>query len=306
MALSNIRKYEADEDMSRGYGAESAGKAVKVHKRKKEKTKRKGRFFLGAIPYSVLEIGLVICFAALAYPTFSDWWNSKTQTHAIATYTETVDDMSEEEYTAMLEAAQAYNEMLYELGSSAALTQAEQIDEDYWDILDVSGTGIMGYITIDRINVNLPIYHGTDEGVLQIAAGHLEGSSLPIGGENTHSVISAHRGLPSSLLFTNLDKLEVGDTFTITVLDEVLTYEVDQITIVLPDEIEGLYIEEGKDYCTLMTCTPYGVNSHRLLVLLIWMIISARRRKKRAKAQEAIKRREREPETEHDTWREPR
>ncbi len=136
----------------------------------------------------------------------------------------------------------------------------------YTDTLDVSGTGIMGYITISKIGVELPIYHGTSDGVLQVAAGHLEGSSLPVGGAGTHAVISAHRGLPSAKLFTNLDELEVGDTFTITVLDRVLTYEVDQISIVLPTETDLLQPVEGKDYVTLMTCTPYGINTHRLLV----------------------------------------
>jgi sortase A len=137
---------------------------------------------------------------------------------------------------------------------------------DYNSILDISGTGIMGYVTIEKLGVELPIYHGTSEGVLQVAAGHLEGSSLPVGGEGTHSVLSAHRGLPSARLFTNLDKMEAGDTFTVTVLDRKLTYQVDQIKIVEPQEINNLIIEEGKDYCTLMTCTPYGINSHRLLV----------------------------------------
>ncbi|MCD8105673.1 MAG: class C sortase [Lachnospiraceae bacterium] len=214
----------------------------------------------------ILVAVLLIGFGILLYPSVSDWWNSRVQTRAVATYEEAVDSVEEEDYSEYFEAAYAYNDMLREIGSNQTITSPDLVEEDYWNLLDVGGTGIMGYITIDRINVQLPIYHGTDAGVLQAGAGHLEGTSLPVGGEGTHCVISAHRGLPSSTLFTNLDQLEVGDTFTITVLDEVLTYEVDQITIVLPDEIENLYIEEGKDYCTLMTCTPYGVNSHRLLV----------------------------------------
>lgn len=210
----------------------------------------------------VFFVGLVI----LLYPTVSNWWNERVASRAISTYDEAVAALSEADYTAYFEAAEAYNENLASIGSASTIPSPELVDEDYWETLDITGTGIMGYITIDKINVQLPIYHGTDAGVLQIAAGHLEGTSLPVGGESTHCVISAHRGLPSALLFTDLDQMEVGDTFTITVLDQLLTYEVDQISIVEPDELEDLYIEEGKDYCTLMTCTPYGVNSHRLLV----------------------------------------
>lgn len=183
----------------------------------------------------------------------------------ITDYGEAVSNLAEEDYSAYFEAAEAYNEALSEAGSAAALAEPSLV-EGYEETLDITGTGIMGYITIEKIDVQLPIYHGTDASVLLAGAGHLEGSSLPIGGESTHSVISAHRGLPSALMFTNLDRLEEGDTFTITVLDRVLTYEVDQISIVLPDDVENLYIEEGEDYCTLMTCTPYGINTHRLLV----------------------------------------
>lgn len=209
----------------------------------------------------VFAIGLSL----LLYPSVSNWWNEKVTTHAIATYDSLVAEISEDDYSAYFEAANEYNAAIAALGSATAISLPDLI-EGYEETLDISGTGIMGYITIDKINVQLPIYHGTSTGVLQIAAGHLEGSSLPVGGESTHCVISAHRGLPSAKLFTDLDQLEVGDLFTITVLDQVLTYEVDQITIVEPDQIEDLYIEEGKDYCTLMTCTPYGINSHRLLV----------------------------------------
>lgn len=209
----------------------------------------------------VFAIGLSL----LLYPSVSNWWNEKVSTRAIATYDSLVADISEDDYSAYFEAANEYNTAIAALGSATAISLPDLI-EGYEETLDISGTGIMGYITIDKINVQLPIYHGTSTGVLQIAAGHLEGSSLPVGGESTHCVISAHRGLPSAKLFTDLDQLEVGDLFTITVLDQVLTYEVDQITIVEPDQIEALYIEEGKDYCTLMTCTPYGINSHRLLV----------------------------------------
>lgn len=227
----------------------------------KERAKKHDRLWT-VVLVAIALVGLGI----FSYPSVSNWWNMRVQTRAIATYDAAVADMAEADYSAYFEAAQAYNEMITEIGSEAAISNPNLVDADYWDVLDITGTGIMGYITIDKINVLLPIYHGTDAGVLQVGAGHLEGTSLPVGGESTHSVISAHRGLPSALLFTNLDKLEVGDTFTITILDEVLTYEVDQISIVLPEEIENLYIEEGKDYCTLMTCTPYGINTHRLLV----------------------------------------
>ncbi|MCD8074844.1 MAG: class C sortase [Lachnospiraceae bacterium] len=210
----------------------------------------------------MLLAGIVI----LAYPSVSNWWNEKVTSRAIATYDAAVANLSATDYTAYFEAAEAYNAMLAEIGSSRTIPSPELVDEDYWDLLDVSGTGVMGYVTIEKIDVQLPIYHGTDVNVLQTASGHLEGTSLPVGGESTHCVISAHRGLPSALLFTHLDQMEIGDTFTITVLDRVMTYEVDQISIVEPTEIEKLYIEEGKDYCTLLTCTPYGVNSERLLV----------------------------------------
>ncbi len=226
--------------------------------------KRKKRLSRRGVTVLLLII-FFVGLSVLLYPTVSNWWNSKVQSRVVSNYSEAVEDLTAEEYEAYFEAAEAYNEALYQIGSSTMLADPELLD-GYEDTLDITGTGIMGYITIDEINVELPIYHGTDSSVLSAGAGHLQGSSLPVGGANTHSVISAHRGLPSALLFTNLDKLEVGDTFTITVLDETLTYQVDQIAIVLPTEYENLYIEDGEDYCTLMTCTPYGINTHRLLV----------------------------------------
>ncbi|MCD8395656.1 MAG: class C sortase [Lachnospiraceae bacterium] len=232
--------------------------------------KQRGKMKRGARKDRMITILLVCVLLAgiviVAYPSVSNWWNDQVTTRAVATYDEAVADLSETDYTAYFEAAEAYNEQLAEIGSARTIPSPELVDEDYWDLLDVSGTGVMGYVTIEKIDVQLPIYHGTDVNVLQTASGHLEGSSLPVGGESTHCVISAHRGLPSALLFTHLDQMEIGDTFTITVLDRVMTYEVDQISIVDPSEIEYLYIEEGKDYCTLLTCTPYGVNSERLLV----------------------------------------
>lgn len=211
----------------------------------------------------ILVLVFFMGLSVLLYPTVSNWWNSRVQTRAIASYDAALQEMDEKDYTALFEQADAYNAALREL--SSPLTSYDEV-AGYEDILDITGTGIMGYITIPRIEVELPIYHGTDEGVLQVAAGHLKGTSLPVGGAGTHCVISAHRGLPSAKLFTDLDELEVGDTFTITVLDRLLTYEVDQIHIVLPEETEELEIVDGKDYVTLLTCTPYGINTHRLLV----------------------------------------
>lgn len=220
-----------------------------------------GRSHVTLILFIVLLVGLAI----VIYPTFSNWWNERVQTRAVASYDEAVATLTETDYTAYFEAAEAYNAAIVELGSPTAVANPDLL-EGYEELLNVSGTGVMGYITIPRINVQLPIYHGTSASVLQVGAGHLEGTSLPVGGESTHCVISAHRGLPSATLFTHLDQLEVGDTFTMTVLNEVLTYEVDQITIVYPDELDNIYIVDGQDYCTLMTCTPYGINTQRLLV----------------------------------------
>ena len=211
----------------------------------------------------MLVFVFIIGLSVMLYPPISSYWNSKVQSRAVASYSNAVKSLTEEEKDTMLKKADTYNEKLKDV-NRPFLNYAEA--GDYNSILDISGTGIMGYVTIEKLGVELPIYHGTSEGVLQVAAGHLEGSSLPVGGEGTHSVLSAHRGLPSARLFTNLDKMEAGDTFTVTVLDRKLTYQVDQIKIVEPQEINDLTIEEGKDYCTLMTCTPYGINSHRLLV----------------------------------------
>ena len=211
----------------------------------------------------ILILIFLVGLSVMLYPTVSDYVNQKNQSRAVASYSEEVENLSDVDYQAYFDAADDYNRRLAE--TPDAFYRPEEVS-GYTDTLDVSGTGIMGYITIPKIGVELPVYHGTSDGVLQVAAGHLEGSSLPVGGAGTHAVISAHRGLPSAKLFTNLDELEVGDTFTITVLDRVLTYEVDQISIVLPTETDLLQPVEGKDYVTLMTCTPYGINTHRLLV----------------------------------------
>ena len=210
----------------------------------------------------LLILVLVVGLSLILYPTIADWWNSFHQSRAIADYDAILSEMKED-YTHLFEAAMAYNEQLRQL--KFPLMHYDQVP-GYDDLLDITGTGIIGYIDIPSIQVELPIYHGTSEGVLQIAVGHVEGSSLPTGGENTHCVISAHRGLPSARLFTDLDKMQIGDTFTLSVVDRILTYEVDQILTVLPHEVEPLYMQEGEDYCTLVTCTPYGINTHRLLV----------------------------------------
>ena len=201
----------------------------------------------------------------LVYPTFADWWNSFHQSRAIAGYAEKVSQIDDAEYEKMIEDARAYNKTLLERGDGR-FNMTDEERETYNSVLDIDGSGIMGYVDIPKINVSLPIYHGTDEAVLQIAVGHIEGTSLPVGGEGTHCVISGHRGLPSAKLFTDLDQLQEGDIVQITVLDETLTYEIDQIRIVLPNELQELAIDPKKDYLTMVTCTPYGINSHRMLV----------------------------------------
>ena len=211
----------------------------------------------------ILILIFLVGLSVMLYPSVSDAVNRKHQSRAVAGYAEEVEQLSDADYQTYFDAADAYNR---QLNTTPNAFYKPDLVSGYAQTLDISGTGIMGYITIPKIGVELPIYHGTDEGVLQVAAGHLEGSSLPVGGAGTHAVISAHRGLPSAKLFTNLDELEVGDRFTITVLNRVLTYEVDQISIVLPTEIDQLLPTEGMDYVTLMTCTPYGINTHRLLV----------------------------------------
>ncbi|XCP84634.1 class C sortase [Roseburia hominis] len=212
---------------------------------------------------TILVFVFFIGLSVVLYPFISDYWNSRNQSRAIATYSDTVAQMDEADYEAMLEEAHAYNKEL--LGLSFPFVEYESLGK-YEDILDISGTGIMGYVTIPVLGVELPIYHGTDERALQVAAVHLAGSGFPVGGIGTHAVISAHRGLPSAKLFSDLDEMMEGDIFNITVLNQMITYEVDQIRIVLPEEVEELKIDADKDYCTLMTCTPYGINSHRLLI----------------------------------------
>lgn len=208
---------------------------------------------------SILIIGICI----ILYPSFSSWWNARVQSQAISNYDKAVSDLGSDEKKKLFERAERYNRELAEL--PAPFSDYNTI-EGYERILDITGTGIMGYITIPKINVYLPIYHGTSPEVLNIAVGHLQGSTLPIGGKSRHSVISAHRGLPSSRLFTDIDQLVEDDVFTITILDEIYTYSVDSIQVVLPTELDSLNIIPDEDNVTLMTCTPYGINTHRLLV----------------------------------------
>lgn len=212
----------------------------------------------------LLFLVFIIGLSLLLYPSFSDWWNSMHMSRVITDYVNLIEEMDEDEYAGILEEAQAYNESL--LTRSNGYTTTPEQKELYPKLLNFAGNGVMGYIEIPGINVSLPLYHGTDEAVLQVAIGHLDWSSLPVGGPSTHSVVSGHRGLPSAKLFTNLDRLQEGDLFYFRILDEILTYEVDQILIVEPTEIDSLMIMDGKDYCTLFTCTPYGINTHRLLV----------------------------------------
>ena len=200
----------------------------------------------------------------LLYPTVSNLWNRAHQSRAIATYTKQVEKLDDSQNKEMLKAARKYNKSLLKKSDHWKLSKKDK--KKYESLLDVSGTGIMGYIEVPKIDCSLPIYHGTDEGALQIAIGHLEGSSLPVGGKSTHCVLSGQRGLPSARLFTDLDQMEEGDVFVLNVLGRKLAYEVDQIKVVLPDEMSDLEIVQGKDLCTLVTCTPYGINTHRLLV----------------------------------------
>ena len=199
----------------------------------------------------------------LLYPSISDFYNQKQQSKVIVNYEELLKDLETEDYSEYFDKANEYNK---KLASYEDPFLSYKKVKNYDKTINIDGYGMMGYISIDKIKVELPIYHGTSEQVLSKSVGHLEGSSLPVGGLGTHAVLSAHRGLPSSKLFTDLDRLEIGDIFTITILDQLLTYEIDQIVIVEPHDIRDLKIDPEQDYVTLMTCTPYGINTHRLLV----------------------------------------
>ena len=209
---------------------------------------------------AIFFVGLCV----LLYPTISDFWNEKRQSQAIINYDDLIVDLTPEDYTDFFAKADIYNQKIRNM--PYPFLGYKNVSEEYYNTLDVNGNGMMGYITIEKIKVQLPIYHGTSDQVLNSAVGHVEGSTLPIGGTSTHAVLSAHRGLPSAKLFTNLDKLEKGDIFTIRILDRTITYQIDQILVVLPEETNDLNIVSGEDYCTLVTCIPYGINTHRMLV----------------------------------------
>ena len=211
----------------------------------------------------ILLISFFIGLSVLLYPSISSYWNSKTQSKAIVDYESMLSQYRPEDYTALFDQAHTYNEQLSQL--SDPLTEYNTLT-DYYNILNITGTGMIGYITVPKISQELPVYHGTSDDVLSVAVGHLQGTSLPVGGENTHCIVSAHRGLPTAVLFTHLDRIEVGDIFYFTILDRTITYEVDQIRIVEPNDTSLIQIVDGKDYCTLLTCTPYGINTQRLLV----------------------------------------
>ncbi len=218
---------------------------------------------LGKTATVIMLVLFFVSLCVLLYPSISQYWNAKVQSKAVADYNAMLDSMKEEDFEKYFAEANDYNERLNAL--AYPLTDHSKL-KDYNKVLNLGGDGIMGYIIIDKIGVELPVYHGTSNRVLDTAVGHIEGTSLPVGGEGTHAALSAHRGLPNAKLFTNLDRLEVGDTFTLNILSEVLTYQVDQIKVVLPSEVNDIRTVAGEDYCTLITCTPYGINSHRLLV----------------------------------------
>ena len=226
----------------------------------KKTVKKKSDLMVNLILIGVMVLGVLI----VAYPTISDWWNSYHSTRVIASYSEKVAAIDTAEVDRMLAEAEAYNRELIDNDHRFALSDEEL--EYYHSILDVTGDGTLGYIEIPKLHISLPIYHGSEESVLQTAIGHLEGTSFPVGGTGTHAVLTGHRGLPSARLFTDIDQLVDGDHFAVHVLNRTVTYEVDQIHIVLPEEMEDLQIDPDKDYCTLVTCTPYGINTHRLLV----------------------------------------
>mgnify|MGYP002797790821 CR=1 FL=1 len=226
------------------------------------------------IPGILFGLLFLIGFGILVYPTVADQWNTYRQSRLISSYERTVEEMEPEDFSAEWEKARAFNDTLTQnsiYGDVFGEEDQELEDTDYWKVLNVGKDGVMGYLSIPKINIKLSIYHGTADDVLQTGVGHLNGTKLPIGGESTHSVLAAHRGLPSARLFTDIDQMKKGDKFYIHILDETLAYQVDQILdMVDKDDTEtlekALQIEEGKDQVTLFTCTPYGVNSHRLLV----------------------------------------
>ena len=211
----------------------------------------------------VLILIFLLGLCILLYPIVANWWNSKVQVQVIANYESVIQQIDQNYYEKYFREADAFNEKLRSM--EAPLYHAEELT-DYMDVLNIDGNGVMGYLNIEKLRVELPVYHTALPDVLNSGVGHIEGSSLPVGGKGTHCALSAHRGLPSAKLFSDLDEMEIGDIFTMTVLDRLMTYQVDQIKIVLPQELEELTIDPEQDYLTLVTCTPYGINTHRLLV----------------------------------------
>lgn len=216
------------------------------------------------LPLILIILVFIVGLGVLIYPVLSEFINARNHSSAVAGYSDAVNKLSEIDYQQLLDQAQQYNEDLS--ANQYRYDNTEEANLAYESNLRLSNSDVMGYIEIPKIDVKLPFYHGTDQAVLQVGVGHLQGSSLPVGGISSHAVLSGHRGLPSAKLFTNLDQIELGDTFTIYTLNMMLTYQVDQIEVVEPEEAEGLNIVPGGDYITLVTCTPYGVNTHRLLV----------------------------------------
>ncbi len=235
-----------------------------VRQKKREMTSAGAKRRRGDVVSIIIVIIGLVGLGLMAYPSFSDWWNSMHQSYAIANYDQAVVEMNTEELEKTIADAEKYNKKLAKTGMRFAMSEKER--ERYNSLLNVTGNGMMGYIDIPKIDVTLPIYHGTSDAVLQVAIGHIEGSSLPVGGKGTHCCVSGHRGLPSARLFSDLDALAVGDLFSLTVLNKTTTYEVDQVRIVLPTDVNDLAIDRDQDYVTLITCTPYGINTHRLLV----------------------------------------
>ena len=244
-------------DMTVAGSAQAAGEAVTKEKGKAKAKKR-------SLSNILMGIALAVGTMLLVYPKASDYWNSFTQSRSIMGYAEQVAQMSAAEYAKFISEAEEYNAKLAENGNEWHMTQGQK--KVYESRLTFDSTGVMGYIDIPKISTKLPIYHGTSDAVLQTSIGHLAESSLPVGGKGSHCVLSGHRGLPSAKLFSDLDMMVQGDTFTLSVLNETYTYQVDQIRVVEPTDLRELTIRPGMDLCTLVTCTPYGVNSHRLLV----------------------------------------
>lgn len=254
-------------------------KQIKVGTGTKRKEKKKRSWLARNILTILLSIVLIVGLGLLLYPTFANWWNSSRQSGAVKQYMADLEQIDYEAVLASIESAKEYNADIAK-GGSIAWKFSDEDQKRYDEELNVSGVGIMGYIEINSLDVTLPIYHGTDEAVLQQGIGHLEGTSLPVGAKSfdddlgvvadpndaSHCVVSGHRGLPSSKLFTDLDKMQEGDTFALNIYNTLMIYQVDQIRVVLPEDLSQLTLEKGQDYCTLVTCTPYGINSHRLLV----------------------------------------